>query len=212
VKLIALPFLLGLPLVAAFGENLVVNGSFEAQSVSLPPGFIVQSVSGWTPVGGGSDLLVAGYSGGMASHGVNFVDIIGNSGMGPNASGGPYPTGISQNIALTAGVSYELRFDLNGDNNTPRSLDYSFGALASGSFDVSMMNIFSNFGVVTPWVTFSTVVTPMTSGIHLLRFTTSGGSSGSPYLDNVSVTAVPEPSVFALAATGLGLWIARRRG
>jgi hypothetical protein len=196
-----------MPFAAVLGQNLVINGSFEAQSVSLPPGFIVQNVSGWTPVGGGSDVLVTGYSGGMASHGVNFVDILGNSG----SPGGPFPTGISQNIVLTAGVSYELRFEYNGDNNSPRSLEYAFGTLASGSFDVSMMNIFSDFGMVTPWATFSTIVTPVMSDNYLLSFTTSGGQFGSPYLDNVSVTAVPEPSVLALAAAGLGLWLARRQ-
>jgi hypothetical protein len=208
MKLIALPLLLGMPLAAAFGQNLVANGSFEAQSVSLPPGFIVQNVTGWTPVGGGADVLVTGYSGGMASHGVNFVDILGNSG----SPGGPFPTGISQNIALTAGVSYELRFDYNGDNNSPRSLDYAFGTLESGSLDVSMMNAFTAFGEVTPWGIFSTIVTPVISGSYLLSFTTSSGQFCSPYVDNVSVTAVPEPSVLTLAAAGLGLCLMRRQG
>jgi hypothetical protein len=182
-------------------SNLILNGSFEAQSVPTSPGYITASVAFWSPVNGGSDLITAGYVGGSASDGLNFVDIIGNPGL--VAYTGPYPTGISQDVSLDAGVTYHLTFDFNGDAaNSPRSLAYSLGSLISGSVDVGSMNAFGGLGPVTPWQTVSVYVTPSTSGSYTLAFTTDQGAYGSPYLDNVSIAAVPEPTTLALVTAG----------
>jgi hypothetical protein len=190
-------------------SNLILNGSFEAQSVPTSPGYITASVAFWSPVNGGSDLITSGYVGGSASDGVNFVDIIGNPGLVGYT--GPYPTGISQSVLLDAGVTYLLKFDYNGDAaNSPRSLAYSLGSLLSGSVDVGSLNAFSGLGTVTPWETLSAYITPTSSGSYTLAFTTDQGAYGSPYLDNVSLTAVPEPTTLALVGLG-GLAMLLRR-
>ncbi|RQO53732.1 hypothetical protein DBR47_23285 [Paucibacter sp. KBW04] len=52
------------------------------------------------------------------------------------------------------------------------------------------------------------------AGNAVLSFLAGGGPNGVPpfaLLDSVSVTAVPEPSTFALFALGLGAVVAARR-
>lgn len=209
----------GMPVL---GANLLVNGSFEAESV--PANFYLAGTtpSGWLSYGvQAPDILTVGYSGGTAAAGVNYVDLIGGG-------AGSIPAGISQDVPLTAGVTYAVSFAYNGDGNSPRELKYSLAlllpgsllsdSLLSGTLDVSGLNNFSQFvPPTTAWQLFSALVTPDTSGTYRLSLytDTAGAEFGSPYVDNVSVeaVAVPEASALAtlLAAGGTALVLHRRR-
>lgn len=195
----------------AHASNLVVNGSFEVESVPLNLFLQATVPTGWQSYGAiAPDILTVGYSGGTAADGTDFVDLIGGSGAGT------LPAGLKQNVALTAGVTYEVSFAYNGDYST-RSLNYSLGTLLVGSVNVSSLNAFSNFGATTVWQLFSAQVTPVTTGNYALAFYTTTGTFGSPYVDDVSVVAVAVPEVPApaawlgLAAVGHALWRFRRR-
>jgi len=61
--------------------------------------------------------------------------------------------------------------------------------------------------------TFSVTKTGLNiASIDSLRFQFRGAAAGDVYLDNVSITAIPEPSTYALLALGLGaLFFLRRR-
>lgn len=199
----------GMPVL---GANLLVNGSFEAESV--PANFYLAGTtpSGWLSYGDQApDILTVGYSGGTAAAGVNYVDLIGGG-------AGSIPAGIRQDVSLSAGVTYAVSFAYNGDFNSPRDLKYSLGSLLSGTLDVSGLNNFAQLNpTTTVWQVFSALVTPSTSGTYTLSLYTEtpGAAFGSPYVDNVSVepVAVPEASALAtlLAAGGTALVLHRRR-
>lgn len=196
--------LLCTPGIAA-SANLVVNPSFEQDSVT-PGLFLQQTPAGWTAVGGGTDVLSAGYSGGTAAAGAQFVDLIGN------LSGGPFPTGLEQTLGLSAGVTYQLSFAYTDDGGGVAPLDFSLGTLVSGSVDPTGLNAFTDFGATTPWQVFTAEFTPSVSGDVALRFTTASGSFGGPYLDAVSVSEVPEAgSLLPLAGLVGTAWLWRRR-
>ncbi len=189
-------------LMPAQGANLVVNGSFEAEAVPVNSYLAGTTPTGWLSYGLQSpDILTVGYSGGSAAEGTDFVDLIG-------VNAGVFPAGIRQDISLLGGVTYAVSFAYNGDFNSPRSLEYSVGALLVGLLDVSNLNAFTDFGATTVWQQFTAQVTPATTGSYTLALYTTAGSFGSPYVDDVSVTAVSVPEVPVSAATlGLGLAI-----
>jgi hypothetical protein len=201
------PYLLfGMLIVCAFSnfrlDADVVNGSFESPEAP-PADFRVDIPDGWSALGNGSttDILRAGYGGGTASHGSQFVDLIGGAGT--------FPSGLSQVLRLDAGV-YRLSFDYNGgrfQDGTPTIgsvLEYSLGTFVSGSVNVDALNVFANHGPVTPWQTISSNFTVPTAGDYTLTFQTPSGFLAGPYLDNVSVI-IPEPSTIAILAFGLFL-------
>lgn len=214
----ALALLAGLSPVSA-QANLVQNGSFEAPALS--GNFFEGIPSGWSGLGNGSstDVLLAGYSGGSATDGSQYLDLVGNS-------QGTFPSGLSQSLHLLGGHTYRLAFDYaggrynDGSKTSGAELQYALGALASGAFNVDELNIFAAFGPTTPWQHFSGEVTVTVTGDYTLSFQTPGGAWGSPYLDNVSVNdlnSAPEPSslillgLAALAALA-GLAARGRRG
>ncbi|MDD5295512.1 MAG: PEP-CTERM sorting domain-containing protein [Rhodocyclaceae bacterium] len=186
---------------AGANANLVQNGSFEAPTISgnyaagIPPG--------WSSLGNGSstDVLAAGYSGGSASDGSQYLDLIGNN-------QGVFPSGLSQNVHLIAGRSYRLAFDYTGGRYSDGSktsgavLEYTLGNLSTGAFNVDDLNNFPDFGPKTAWQHFSADISVAVSGDYALTFQTPSGAWGSPYLDRVSMEALPEPASWLLLGLG----------
>lgn len=188
-------------LASAAQANLITNGSFEAPGVS-GNSYITGIPTGWSDLGNGSttDILAAGYSGGSASDGSQYVDLIGGG-------SGVFPSGLRQSLHLLAGTTYRLAFDYNGGNAPGSILKYALGTLISGNFNVEALNNFSNFGATTPWQHYSADVAVTVSGDYTLSFWTESGAWGSPYLDNVSLDAlpgaVPEPTSLLLLGVGI---------
>ena len=192
----------------AWSADVVENGSFEFPVVPNT----ISTPFGWTAFGGGVDIFPAAMSGGSASHGNQYVDLVGTG-------QGTFPSGIFQDLALVGGTTYRLSFDYNGQAGLPDGavLNYSLAGLASGSFNVDDLNVYADLGPVTPWQSFETLVTPSVSATYRLTFSTNAGFFSSPFLDNVAVNdvavAVPEPETYALMFAGLAAigGIARRR-
>lgn len=188
---------------AIASPNLVVNGSFE-QDAAPTASFTTGIPTGWSGLGNGStvDILAAGYSGGVAAAGQQYVDLIG-------ASIGTFPSGLQQIITLQAG-SYTLSFAYNGDADpSGESLDYSLAGLLSGSINVDSLNNFPALHpTVTPWQLHSEVFSVTTAGNYLLRFQTPNGAWGSPYLDQVVLTenTVAEPDSLVLFTLGFAVF------
>jgi|JRYF01.1.fsa_nt_gb MYXO-CTERM domain-containing protein len=196
---------------AALAQNLVVNGSFES------PGNGQTQVStvpdGWSLIdtANGVDIIGAGLGGSVAADGLQFLDLIGGG-------QGAFPSGVYQDLALTAGTTYRLQFAFNGaiyDDGSPTSgavLKASVASLWQDAYPVDAFNAFPANGPATPWQTAAVTFTAQATGLHRLSFSTDSGAWGSPYVDAVSVTAVPEPGTWAMAAAGLlGLGAWRRR-
>lgn len=183
--------------------DLIVNGSFETPTAPVGV-YSTQIPDGWSSLGNGSivDIISSGYAGAIASEGSQFVDLIGRD-------AGTFPSGLAQTVTLQAGLIYALSFDYNGsryNDGSPTSgavLEYFLGSFVSGSINVDDLNVFADNGPVTPWRTSVQTFTVATTGSYALTFRTPAGAFASPMLDNVRLTAVPEPSSLISAALGL---------
>jgi len=176
--------------------NLLTNGSFEDNLIDPPGVWEHQNPPpGWTVSGSGSGPVIFSnsYLGGPV-------------GAGSQAAQLEWHTqALSQQFATVLNQPYELSFMVSGYNAALAPLNVAVGP------------VFGNYvGANGTWTThtlsFTGTGSPMT-----VTFTNTGGAAGTygfyPHIDNVSVTAVPEPSAYALALAGLGVMglLGRRR-
>jgi len=175
-------------------QNLVSNGSFEDTVQGSGTWNIYSTLpGGWT----GGSIELRNNVAGTAQEGVNFVELDTNR----NSS-------MSQNI-LTGAGTYELSFWYSARPNVAagsNGLAFSFGGL-NGSVLVNVAGQAQNL-----WKHYTGSVT--LTGPTLLTFSAiekSDSYGGS--LDNISVTAVPEPETYAMLLAGLGMmgFVAHRR-
>jgi choice-of-anchor C domain-containing protein len=193
-----------------------VNGSFEVGPAVGPQGFTTlnggdTSITGWT-VGGPNTANAIDYIGGywVSEDGTHSLDL-----------NGLVPGSISQTFDVVAGHTYQVSFWMAGNpagGPTIKTLDATADVtLSSASFDTTGTSL-TNMG----W-TLKTFDFTATSTSETLSFTsTTIGDSGvsglptafGPALDNVSVTAIPEASTWAmmlLGLLGMGFIAYRRR-
>lgn len=173
------------PALAA-GPNLVVNGSFEADPIAANSWDIRANITGWT---GAPDIELQNHlEGNLPQDGNQLVelDTFGNSAM-------------SQTINATGWVSLSFWY-------TPR---IGWGAnthgvqVSLGSFSSVVMDSVAG-GSVPNWQRFSALVDLGSGGSAVLRFAATGTSDmAGGLIDNVSVTAVPEPATGWLALAGV---------
>jgi hypothetical protein len=193
---------LALPTLAN-ANNLVNNGSFEADAQTNGSWGIYSSLTGWT-LESGPGIELRNNIVGTASDGVNYIEL--------DSSGN---SSISQYINTSIGADYDLYFDYS-----PR-----IGQLANTNGIEAYWNneklttVTGKGGSNNNWNTlgFSVVGT----GHDKLTFRAVGISDKlGGNLDNISLTAVdvqvssvPEPDTYALFLAGLGLLgvSARRR-
>lgn len=181
------------PAAHAAGPNLVVNGSFEDSVIPTGTWVIQPSIKGWT---GAPDIeLQRQLEGNLAQDGQQLVelDTFGNSAM-------------SQTINATGWVALSFWY-------TPR-IGWPAGThgiqVSLGSFSGTVMESVAG-GSVPNWQHFSALVDLGNSGSAVLRFAATGTSDmAGGLIDNVTVTAVPEPASAWLALAG-GAWLVARR-
>ncbi|WP_138516762.1 choice-of-anchor C family PEP-CTERM protein [Rhodoferax bucti] len=178
---------------ASAAPNLIVNGSFESNSLNFTGSFSTLSagsnaLTGWTIAAGSVDLINKYWT---ASQGHYSLDLSG-------ADDGT----ISQSFATVVGQTYKVSFDMAGNPDGPDTTKYLQVGMSQQpiyEFDTTGKN-HANMGWTTKSFVFQAV-----SGQSTLHFT---GLQESPYgmaLDNISVSAVPEPESFAMLLAGLGL-------
>lgn len=182
------------------GVNIVVNGSFEdtdAATAGIQPQAtsswgVYASLPGWTSTNG---IEVRNANAGTAQDGVDFLelDVYQNS-------------TISQTLSTVAGHLYNISFWY-----APRILGVNAGSTNDIAVIWNGSTLATETGNTAGWVHYSYNVTAQ--GNDVLSFAgvgTSDGAGGS--LDNVSVSAVPEPGALSLAGLALlGAGAARRR-
>ena len=197
---------------AAASTNLIVNGSFE--DLSANPGVqqlanntwqVFNSIPGWTTFSG-AGIEVRRNVAGVAQDGVQFVELD-SHGTNPNST-------MQQVLSSTvSGQRYTLSFWYSPRPNTstlPANTN-NISVSWNGSALLPTLGGTNNTGT-HHWQQYSYTV--VGTGADTLRFAAFGAQDtygGS--LDNVSVTAVPEPETFAMMLAGLGLMgaVARRR-
>ncbi len=168
--------------------NLLTNGDFELNIADIagPVGFTTVNagdplITGWT-VGGTSVDLILGNYGAITSVSIDL-------------DGTPGPGSISQTFNQVAGETYALVWDYF--RNPPGSnLGVKFGELGPITY--------TNVSALGSPTTESLTYVATTTGTTSVTFSSSGGYGG-PTLDNVSVTAVPEPEGVAMALLGFGM-------
>ena len=190
--------------------NLVFNGSFET---GADPGTFTTlnavdstTIAGWTVTGGSVDYIGTYW---QASQGFRSLDMDGIS----------QGTVAQQTLATVAGQTYRISFDLAGnpDNGpTVKEIGVTIGdsGLQTFTFDTTGKS-HGSMG----WITESFLYTATGNSIITFQSLTAGPvgqenfAAFGPAIDNVSVTAVPEASTWAMMILGfLGVgFLAQRR-
>lgn len=197
----------GLAAAAPASAASVTNGSFEmgtnpgATFSTLAAGS--NAITGWTIGGAGVDYI-GGYW--NASDGVRSVDLSAlNSG------------GVSQNITTVAGKTYKVTFDMAG--NPDGGLGNRLMVVTSNGF-TPQQNIFTvgpaNTHTNMGWVSMSYMFTAGPGTTTNIAFASGEYNPYGPALDNVGISAVPEPTTWALMILGFGaaggmIRVSRRR-
>lgn len=185
----------------ANAANLVTNGDFES----------IENTSRAVQTFGNNSQDLTGWIVGL-----NSVDLVDNSVW--NSASGSYSLDLNgtkkgeihQSLNTVNGQHYQLSFDLAGnfsDGLAIKTLSVNLGPNGIYKFDTRGKSA-SNMG----WTHYTTTFVALSNSTTLSFLSNVRGNAG-PALDNIAVTAVPEPETFAMLMTGLGLMgaIARRR-
>jgi len=189
--------------VGAQASNLITNGSFETPAIPDPSYTTLPGLLGWTAGVNGIELRnnVAG----TAHDPSNYVELDTTA----NST-------LWQDVTITTGGSYLLSFWYNSrpDNfKDGEALDNDTNTLA-WSFGGKSGKVLEDYTTVTGWTHFTKTFTLTADSTETLLFAAAGADdSFGGSLDDVSLTAVPEPESYAMMIAGLGLMgaIARRR-
>jgi hypothetical protein len=185
-------FLLGKALEGCSAQNLIVNGDFEA------------GLSGWA----GALAVFWGTSNTVSGRNVGEIF---------DRSKSPSFESVNQSIATTPNVTYEITFALR----LPELVEYAPGAWypvigdsRGGPTTISVLwndRTIGIFPVVDRdnWSFYSIDAVAEQSSTRVTFFNPSHISEA--FLDDVSVTAVPEPASLSLILVGLGM-VAGLRG
>jgi len=179
----------------AQAQNLAQNGSFEDNLQSNGTWAIYSSLAGWS---GLPNIELRNNVAGTAQDGKNFVELDTNNN-----------SGMKQTILGTGLVELSFWYSARPNTGTTNNLSVSFG-----SFAAEVLNGVSNVTGSHVWQKYTAVVDMGNAGSMDLFFRATGpNDSYGGSLDNISVTAVPEPETLALMLAGLGLVgaVARRR-
>lgn len=174
----------------------LINGSFELGTdpgsfTTVGPGG--SAITGWT-VGGidGVDYIGSYW---QAQDGVRSVDLSGNG-----------PGSVSQLIDTDFGQQYTVSFWLAGnpDGGDTAKLTVTSVAGTVPQFDtftvVPGTNTHANMG----WQQYAYTFTAF-GAQSLLTFASGEDNAYGPALDNVAITAVPEPASWAMMLAGFGV-------
>jgi len=187
-SLLAVPALL-LAANPAHAADLITNGSFEQGTA--PGSFTTvgtggTNITGWSVLSGSVDYIGSYWN---AEDGSRSIDLAGNT----------YGT-LAQIVDLVAGQAYRLTFFLsaNPDQSVyPRSTNVSIDGMTQ-QFDYTGSPTKSDMG----WLQYTWDFVA-TGGSTTLSFTAlNTGNAYGPALDNVMLSAVPEPTTWALMIFG----------
>lgn len=218
--------------VSAQSLNLVANGSFENGTPAFNPATTQNrqlsagstDVTGWTVDQPGRQFYW--WNGSMHPPSGNYATGAADGNLfmyfNGNATLSDVRGEISTSVTFASAGDYSLTFDMASEQSIYGSRQAGFTADLTGPASYSwtdlMTPVFSldnTYPVVTAanWVQVTHDFTVTTPGTYVLSFTDASvygdplvsplaGVTPSPMLDNVSITAVPEPSPLALSALG----------
>lgn len=197
LRFIILAVLVAAACAPAAAQNLVYNGDFELVQygdpyLGIPPGYL----DGWYVEPDSVDVIGSYW---LAASGMQSIDL-----------NGLHPGGIWQDVTTSAGQSYRLSFAMAGNPDLAgvKTMEVWWGGV---KLDTLRFDSTGHSTTDMGWAYHSYTVTG--SGTDRLRFVSmSDYDCYGPTLDNVSVTAVPEPSSVIVLLSGLGLLAPVLRG
>lgn len=183
--------------------NLLTNGDFEA-SVGLTGTSwgVYQSIEGWDKFDG-PGIEVQRNTVIAAQSGSQYVELDSN-----------YNSSMYQAVGgLTVGAAYDLSFWYHARTNTgynDNGIAVYWGDYLPGDLAVSVDGLTQSN---TPgWIEQTATLVATAETMYLLFAATGYSNSLGGFVDNVTLTAVPEPATLALFGLGLaGLLMARRQ-
>ena len=165
--------------------ELVTNGGFEAPAIPNHSFSYLHSIPGWT-LASGPAIEIQNHVAGSPYAGNQFVE------LDSSANSGMY-----QDLSTVVGRTYELSFAYSarpGIAANSTGINVSWGGLSVANPDLSGIGLTD-----TSWKVYKYDL-KADSTTTRLQFTATGISdSYGGYLDAVSVSAIPEPSVVALS-------------
>jgi len=189
--------LVGSVAASAAPINLIENGSFESVSQSNGTWSIYSSLAGWQV--GKNGVEVRNNNAGNAFDGVNFIEL--------DTTANSW---IAQTFETTVGQTYKVSFYYAPREGVAADSNDIVVMLNSANLRTAGGNGLSRSG--NNWQEYDFNFVAM-GELSTLGFRASGLSNGyGGSLDNVSVSAVPEPSSWATLLAGLlGLGLMSRR-
>lgn len=175
---------------SANATNLITNGDFETGN--LAGWALADSDSGsWFVIGNGAPTALNGFPTPVLSGGGDFVAMTDQFGPGSH--------NLSQTLVLGAG-SFVLSFDARGSDQS------NSGGAPDQQYIVTVDGTTIAGPIIDPnWASFSYTLT-LGAGSHTIAFQENDDrlyyAAG---LDNVSLTAVPDASTWALMIAGFGM-------
>ncbi|HEX5371748.1 MAG TPA: PEP-CTERM sorting domain-containing protein [Aquabacterium sp.] len=177
--------------VGAQAATTVFEDNFDANALSISN----PTPIGWTVSNGSVDVIGQPAFYDLEPGNGRYIDLDGSS---SNAGE------LTKSLAFNAGWLYTATFSLAGSNRSSTEIvDVTFGT-TTATYTLLATD---------PFATYSLTFAPAASGVFNLTFANRGGDNIGALLDNVKVTAVPEPGSLALVLAGLGVvgFAARRR-
>lgn len=182
---------------------LILNGSFEDPIVPVGSfrtlGVGSTAITGWEVVGVNTALV----SGAFLDTGILYQAQDGNqwldlTGPGTNSAA----NGVTQNVTTTIGQAYSLNFYVGSATNGSTIFASTVDLSINGGPRVSYTNPNTPSNVLD-WISFSANFTATSTTTNITFYNGSAPNNHLSGLDNVSLSAVPEPS--ALAIWGMGV-------